>query len=205
MLVNAKTLMGCDVDAVDGPVGTVVDVYVDPELANLRYLLIDTREWIKGEKTLVSPVAVSQLDPQKQKIGLTLTREQVETGPPPDSADHARSVRDILGYHIKARDQTFGHLEDLLIEADNWIVRYLLIDTRNWWPGPPVVMGAGWVSALNLEDRTLGIDADADHIKACPIYDPAGPITREYEAALHSHYKQPGYWESKESSDRYRL
>ncbi|HEV7715871.1 MAG TPA: hypothetical protein VGO53_09755 [Steroidobacteraceae bacterium] len=203
--MNAKTLIGCDVDASDGPVGTVIDSYVDQELATLRYLLIDTREWIKGEKTLVAPAAIRHLDPELQKIALSLTRQQVETGPPAESAADARSAREIIGYHIKARDQTFGHLEDMLIETDNWVVRYLLIDTRNWWPGPPVVMGAGWVNALNPGDKTLSIDADAAHIKACPVYDPAGPITREYEAALHSHYKQPGYWESKESSDRYRL
>ncbi len=81
----------------------------------------------------------------------------------------------MLGYHIKAHDDTFGHVEDLLVDPESWAIRYLIIDTRNWWPGPPVLLGVEWANDIDWASRTLAVDMDAERIKACPPYDPNTP------------------------------
>jgi hypothetical protein len=116
---------------------------------------------------------------------------------PADSGDpgtHLRSTREVIGYHIKAHDDTFGHVEDMLVDPETWAIRYLLVDTRNWWPGPPVLVGVEWASEIDWNTRTLAIDMDAERIKGCPPYDPSSPVTREYEMDLHKHYGRSGYW-----------
>jgi hypothetical protein len=36
---------------------------------------------------------------------------------------------------IQAADGEIGHVEDFIIDDETWAIRYLAIDTRNWWPG----------------------------------------------------------------------
>src|SRR5437867_6756168 len=35
------------------------------------------------------------------------------------------------GFHIEATDGGIGHVDDFLVD-ENWIVRYLVVDTSNW-------------------------------------------------------------------------
>ena len=249
MLVKAKELNGYDVAASDAPAGELKDTYFDDQRWAVRYLVVDTRAWLRGREVLISPLAVAHIDPQRQRIDLSVTQKRVDASPsidtaqpvsrmmeaqvnryygypdywgfgstapvwgwgdvpvlppagalaptPPDSGDqgtHLRSSREVIGYHIKARDETFGHVEDLLIDPESWAIRYLLVDTRNWWPGPPVLVGVEWASEIDWAARTLAIDMDAERIKACPPYDPAAPVSRQYETDLHQHYGRSGYW-----------
>ena len=54
-----------------------------------------------------------------------------------DDADpHLRSLSVVTGYHLQATDGPIGHIENFMLESDNWGIRYLIADTRNWWPGP---------------------------------------------------------------------
>jgi hypothetical protein len=198
MLLNAKLLNTFNVDASDGPVGTVVDSRFDDALWTVQDLVIDTRKFVGGRDVLVPIGAVRVLDPEHLKLALSLLIQQVDAAPSRTEEDggatNARSVGSVLGYHIQARDDTFGHLEDLLIEPETWTIRYLLVDTRNWWPGPPVLVAPDWVSHFNWVDRKLSMDVTAGRIKACPPYDAATPPTREYETALYRHYERTEYW-----------
>ena len=42
---------------------------------------------------------------------------------------------DVGGHDIQATDGEIGHVEDFIIDDETWAIRYLVIDTRNWWPG----------------------------------------------------------------------
>src|SRR5260370_8442569 len=55
-----------------------------------------------------------------------------------------RSTRDVTGYYIAALDGDLGHVDDFLIDYREWAIRYLGVDTRNWWPGKKVVLSPAW-------------------------------------------------------------
>jgi hypothetical protein len=198
MLLNAKTLNTYDVDASDGPVGTVVDSRFDEASWTLQDFVVNTRKIVGGREVLVPVGAVRELNAESLKLALALLQEQVDHAPskPENGAGSsgARSTREVFGYHIRARDETFGHLEDMLIEPGSWAIRYLLIDTKNWWPGPPVLVAPDWVSHFDWADHKLSMDVTADRIKNCPPYDPASPPTREYETVLYAYYERRQYW-----------
>ena len=198
MLLSAKTLNTYDVDASDGPVGTVVDSRFDEVQWGVQDLVVNTRKIVGGRDVLIPVGAVRELNTERLKLALALMKEQVDSAPAkPDHGGvdtRARSTRDAFGYHVRARDETFGHLEDLLIEPETWTIRYLLIDTRNWWPGPPVLVAPDWVNHFDWVAKKLSMDVTADRIKACPPYDPATPPTREYETILYRHYERAEYW-----------
>jgi hypothetical protein len=202
MLLNVSTLNTFDVDASDGPVGTIVDSRFSDSPWALQDLVVNTRKIVSGREVLVPVGAVRQLDIEQLILRLGLLKEQVDnTSAVPEDRDGAadadtgaRSTKEVIGYHIRAGDETFGHLEDMLIEPDTWAIRYLLIDTRNWWPGPPVLVAPDWVNHFDWVDKKLTMDVSAERIQSCPPYDPASPPTREYETVLYRHYQRTEYW-----------
>jgi sporulation protein YlmC with PRC-barrel domain len=105
------------------------------------------------------------------------------------------SSRKIIGYNIQARDGGMGHVEDFLIDTDTWHIRYMVIDTKNWWPGKKVLVSPQWIQAIHWDDAYVTVDLTRDQIKTSPEYDPSKPIPRDYESRLHDHYGRPVYWQ----------
>lgn len=102
-----------------------------------------------------------------------------------------RSVNDTLRYEIEATDGGIGHLDDLLIDTGGWRIHYLVINTRNWWPGPKVVIAPEWTREVNWEQSRIVVNHSRDAVKASPAYNPDAPWDPEYEARLHEHYRRP--------------
>jgi len=53
---------------------------------------------------------------------------------------HLRSMRVVAGYDLQAVDGEIGHVEDFFISDQDWVVGYLLVDTRDWLPGREVLI-----------------------------------------------------------------
>ncbi len=67
--------------------------------------------------------------------------EPTEHAPTEKASDpHLRSTGVVRGYHIEAVDGSIGHVEDFILDDDAWTIRYLIIDTVNWWPGKKVLV-----------------------------------------------------------------
>lgn len=62
---------------------------------------------------------------------------------------HLRSTREVIGYHIQALDGEIGHVEDFIVDDANWAIRYMVVDTRNWWPGKKVLVSPQWIKAVS--------------------------------------------------------
>ena len=112
----------------------------------------------------------------------------------PEGGDpHLRSSASVTGYHIHATDGTVGHIENLLIDDAGWGIRYLVIDTKNWWPGQHVLLSPYAVQRIDWAEREIRVGVSRDVIKGSPPWDPASLIDRGYEQRLHTHYGWPGY------------
>ncbi len=107
-----------------------------------------------------------------------------------------RSLEEIRGYKIHAKDDKFGHLEDLFVEEeDSWIIRYLLIDTRNIMEGKLVIIAPEWIESINWFDKEIFIDKDKKEIEESPEYkEEKAPIDKSYEELLYDHYDEKKYW-----------
>jgi hypothetical protein len=112
----------------------------------------------------------------------------------PKGDPHLRSMKEVMGYHIKASDGEIGHAEDLLIDDKTWIAAYLVIDTRNWLPGKRVLLAPRWIEAVSWAESRIHTDLPRTLIQNSPEYDPSVPVTRDYEVRLHEYYGRPGYW-----------
>ncbi len=107
---------------------------------------------------------------------------------------HLRSVRQVEGYRIRSMDGEIGHLEDFLVDDEAWVIRYIVVDTRNWLPGKKVLISTRWISGVSWADAEVHADLGSIEIKEAPAWDPGTPVDREYEIGLHSYYGRPPYW-----------
>ncbi len=108
---------------------------------------------------------------------------------------HLRSARTVAGYGIRAIDGDLGHVEDFLIDEQDWAIRYLVVDPRSWWPGPHVLVGTDWIRAVSWEDSVVEVDVTREAVRNAPRYEPTGAFGRDEETRLYEHYRRPGYWD----------
>lgn len=114
--------------------------------------------------------------------------------PPRDP--HLRSARETMGYHISSADGGIGHVMDFILEDDTWEIRYLVVDTRDWFPGgKKVLIAPGWINGIDWKEHQVGVSMTMDQVKNSPEFHPSEPINREYEARLYDYYGRPHYWE----------
>ena len=133
--------------------------------------------------------------------GLTVHREAVTTAEAAqaaagiESADsHLRSTAEVKDYHIEATDGEIGHVEDFIVDDENWAIRYLEVDTRNWWPGKKVLVSPQWIDNVSWPDSKVYVALSRETIQNGPEWIESMPVTRDYEGKLYSHYSRPPYW-----------
>ena len=86
MLTKAYSLISYRLDSLDGGIGKVKDFYFDDQFWAIRYLVVDTGEWLPGRQVLLAPHAVSRVNNATDLITVGLTKKQIEDGP--SLADH---------------------------------------------------------------------------------------------------------------------
>jgi hypothetical protein len=110
-----------------------------------------------------------------------------------DGDPHLRDMTAVRGYHIHASDGSIGHVEDFLLDDTTWTIQYLIVDTRNWWPGAHVLISPYAVSSIGWGEHEIRLNVSREHVKASPAWDPVDIVDEIYQRRLHTHYGWPGY------------
>ncbi len=107
---------------------------------------------------------------------------------------HLRSCNAVVGYHIHASDGDIGHVAGMLIDEETWAIRYLIVDTSNWWLGHQVLIAPQWIESTNWFDESVTVSMTRQAIKDAPGYESQVAMNRQAEDRLYKHYGQAGYW-----------
>lgn len=110
-----------------------------------------------------------------------------------DDEIHLRSTRDVTAYYIEARDGDIGHVEDFIVDDATWEIRYMVVDTQNWWAGKKVLVAPEWIERVSWADSRVYVDLSREAIKTGPEFNP-DLLNCDYEEKLYKHYNRPGYW-----------
>jgi hypothetical protein len=108
---------------------------------------------------------------------------------------YLRSTNAVSGYEIQALDGEIGHVEDFVIDDETWAIRYLVVATRNWWPGKKVLISPHWIDRVSWSESKVFVNLSMTAIKESPEYTEEALLTRDYEKGLHRHYQRLGYWD----------
>ena len=107
---------------------------------------------------------------------------------------HLRSCKAVIGHHIEASDGEIGHVQDLLVDDRTWAIRYLIVDTSNWWGGQHVLVAPQWIEDVGWSEAKVTVDLTRQAVRDAPPYDSAAQLDRQQEQGLYEHYGRPGYW-----------
>jgi hypothetical protein len=116
-----------------------------------------------------------------------------------------RSTAAVRGYNIHAKDGEIGHVDDFVIDDETWAIRYLIVDTRNWWPGKKVLISPQWIERVSWAESEVFVDLQRGTVKKSPEYTEESLLTRNYEIGLHRHYERWGYWDKEAQTERDRF
>jgi sporulation protein YlmC with PRC-barrel domain len=78
---SVKSLIGYTMSATDGAIGKVKDVYFDDETWTIRYLILETCDWLSGRKVLICSQALLATNWHNETFPINLTKKQIEHSP----------------------------------------------------------------------------------------------------------------------------
>ena len=202
MLCELKSLLDTPLQATDGLIGTVKDLYFDDRAWVIRWFVVETGSWLSARRVLIAPVSVDAGTGIRVTLSAALSKAQVRDRPDTDTdsahgplgGQHLRSCNAVIGYHVEATDGDIGHVHGCLLEPSTWAIRYLVANTGHWWRGHEVLLAPRWIEAARWEDDTLNVQLNRAMVRAAPAYSTMRPLRRDHEIALHRHYARNGYW-----------
>ena len=71
--------------ATDGEIGHFKQIYFDDLHWQVRYLVLQTGNWLMGRQVLLVPAAINKIDDNNKRIHVDISCEQIEKSPPVDS------------------------------------------------------------------------------------------------------------------------
>jgi hypothetical protein len=62
-------------------------------------------------------------------------------------------------------------VQGLLVDEETWAIKYLIVNTNNWWLGHQVLIAPQSIKAVNWSDATVTLDMTRQAVKDAPLYD----------------------------------
>ncbi len=114
--------------------------------------------------------------------------EHTDKMPPLDGDPHLRSVKEIMGYQLKASTGEYGQIVDFVIDDESWTVGYLTVEFRRLMPGKKVLLPHALITSIDWDNKSISVDASIEMISNAPPFDNDKPVKPEYEEVLRDHY-----------------
>ncbi len=105
-----------------------------------------------------------------------------------------KTLKDIIGYRIRAKDGDFGKVRDFFFDDHSWTIRYVVADTGHWLPGRQVLLAPVEVSDADTAGRLLVVSLTQQQIAGSPSVETDLPVSRQQESELAAYYGWEPYW-----------
>jgi uncharacterized protein YrrD len=106
------------------------------------------------------------------------------------------SIQKLEGIRIIAAHEHVGTVEEVYFDDEQWVVRYLVIDTGGWMGRRRALISPYAVQSIDWQRSTILVKLTHAQVESSPGIDTAKPVSRQQEAAYHHYYGYPPYWQS---------
>jgi uncharacterized protein YrrD len=135
------------------------------------------------------PEAVAGYAGRASLIGPEYPFKTPQAGEKVEETTSLRSFSEVNGYYIKATDDQFGHIEDLIIDDTNWQILFVVIDTKNLTPwSKEVLLPIELLEQISFIDKEVTINLPKEEIKNAPEYKSSDDLNPEHESAVYDFY-----------------
>jgi sporulation protein YlmC with PRC-barrel domain len=104
-----------------------------------------------------------------------------------------RSLKDMTGYKILAKDVEIGKVNDFYFDDDNWVVRYLVDKTGLWFLGKQVIISPASFEKPDWENKEFPVSLTKEQVKNSPPIECEEPVSKEIEKKIAEYYGWPMY------------
>lgn len=117
--------------------------------------------------------------------------ENEEAEPKPEvlkEADsHLRSTIEVTGYHIQAMDGELGHVEDFLVEDENWAIKSVVAAVGHWWSNKNVLVPPKAIEKVSWADSKVFINLTKAALTEEPEYQHTASDSGDSDPRLFRH------------------
>ena len=140
------------------PINTTKPVSRQHELLFLSHYQ-NPRYWECAGPPTVAPTPTGQLldakfgwsDAQFSNAVAVLNHRGANTN------EHLRSCNAVLQYSIRSQNGDLGTVHGLLLEEEDWTIRYLIVRTGHWWRYHPILVGVESITSVNWLDSSFSV------------------------------------------------
>jgi len=103
-------------------------------------------------------------------------------------------MKDLEDYAIQATDGDIGHVKDAYFDDEQWVVRYLIVETGSWLSSRKVLISPVAIGHPDWNGRVLPVSITKEQVKRSPDIDTEKPVSRQHEMQYLGFYGYPYYW-----------
>jgi sporulation protein YlmC with PRC-barrel domain len=179
MLYSAMALKGAEVVARDGtPMGRLVDAYANTETDVVELLIVDGTA-TGGAVRLIPADTVSEYNTDLRVLTVNLSTleaagcEVAPEGIPVmlegrgEKGGYLVVVTRIVGFIVQAKDGSVGQASDFLVDSDGLVIRFMVVDTRDWLPGSDKLIPIPWVESVDWQRSRVFLKITQAKAKTC--------------------------------------
>jgi hypothetical protein len=96
---------------------------------------------------------------------------------------------DIVGFSVEALDESIGKVDESTYDAGS---AYIVVDTGPWIFGKKVMLPAGVIRDVDVDNEIVYVDRTKDQIKNAPEFDESLAMNEDYRTRLGSYYGPGG-------------
>ena len=70
-------------------------------------------------------------------------------------------AKTLSGYKLNSHDGKIGKVKEFFFDDrhdENWTIRYLIVDTLNWWTGKKVLIATQWIERVSWSESKVFIN-----------------------------------------------
>jgi predicted RNA-binding protein len=100
------------------------------------------------------------------------------------------ATTDLIGHEVEATDGKVGKVDEKTTLVQNQ--GFVVVDTGPWILGKKVMLPAGIIQSVDLDEQKLYVERTKDEIKNAPEFDEATFQQSAYQNQIGSHYSRSG-------------
>lgn len=99
----------------------------------------------------------------------------------------------LIGFSLATEDGEIGSIKDFYFDDQYWNIRYLVVETGNWFFGRKVLVSPYAIEGVEWENRSLKVRMTKEQVRNSPTIDTNLPVSKQLEKKLNDYYAWPYY------------
>ena len=97
------------------------------------------------------------------------------------------SGMDLTGYSVEAVDGGIGKIDEATHDVGS---SYIVVDTGPWIFGKKVLLPAGVIDRVDVDDENVYVDRTKEQIKDAPEFDEDSYMSDDYRSSVGTYYSR---------------